>query len=468
MSRSRLLSAFLIPLILFSTATAQHAKIPALNGEQAQDEARHFLADLIRIDTQDPPGNESRVAHYLEGVLKEAGIDSEILEPVEGRASLVARLKGNGSQRPLLLMAHEDVVPVDRSHWTVDAFAAVEREGVLYGRGASDDKAMLASNLEVFLQLKRRQVPLARDVIFLAEASEEMSSTAGMYTVTSRYWDKIDCEYALNEGGNSLLENGKVKYFGVATSEKLPRGIRLEASGSSGHGSVPRVDNAVTHLAAAVAKAGTWDTPSRLNETTREFFQRLATISPPEEAAWYRDVLNPHVQQILQTRKPQYYSMLRTSVVPTMLQAGVKSNVIPPTATATLDVRALPDEDLGKFREMLASAINDPQVKVVAEDTTYTMPASPISRLHTELFDALERAQKEVAPEAITLPVMTTGATDSSFLRAKGVQAYGIAVPKTQEESLSVHGNDERIEIKELGVFVRFLYSAVTAVAGAK
>jgi len=150
------------------------------------------------------------------------------------------------------------------------------------------------------------------------------------------------------------------------------------------------------------------------------------------------------------------------------LQAGVKSNVIPPTATAALDVRALPDEDLGKFREMLASVINDPQVKVVAEDTTYTMPASPISRLHTELFDALERAQKEVAPEAITLPVMTTGATDSSFLRAKGVQAYGIAVPKTQEESLSVHGNDERIEIKELGVFVRFLYSAVTAVAGAK
>ena len=468
MSLSRLLSGFLIPLILLSTAAAQHAKIPALNGELAQDEARHFLAELIRIDTQDPPGNESKVAHYLEGVLKEAGIESEILEPVEGRASLVARLKGNGSKRPLLLMAHEDVVPVDRPHWTVDPFAALERDGVLFGRGASDDKAMLAANLEIFLQLKRLHIPLARDVIFLAEASEEMSSTAGMYTVTSRYWDKIDCEYALNEGGNSLLENGKVKYFGVATSEKLPRGIRLEASGSSGHGSVPRVDNAVTHLAAAVAKAGTWETPSRLNETTREFFQRLATISPPEEAAWYRDVLNPQVQKTLQTRKPQYYSMLRTSVVPTMLQAGVKSNVIPPTATATLDVRALPDEDLGKFREMLASVINDPQIKVVAEDTTYTMPASPISRLHTELFDALERAQKEVAPEAITLPVMTTGATDSSFLRAKGVQAYGIAVPKTQEEGLSVHGNDERIEIKELGVFVRFLYSAVTALAADK
>src|SRR5262249_8706071 len=153
---------------------------------------KHFLADLIRLDTEDPPGNESKVAHYLEGVLKEGGIDSEILEPVEGRASLVARVKGNGSKRPLLLLAHEDVVPVDRSHWTVDPFAAFERDGVIYGRGASDDKAMLASNLEVFLQLKRLQVPLSRDVIFLAEASEEMSSTAGMYTIVARYWDKLD------------------------------------------------------------------------------------------------------------------------------------------------------------------------------------------------------------------------------------------------------------------------------------
>jgi len=467
-TRSCRLCARALLSLVFSVALSQPRGTTALDAEQAQTEAKSFLAELIRLDTEDPPGNESKVARYLEGILKEAGIDSEILEPVEGRASIVARLKGSGSKRPLLLMAHEDVVPVDRSHWTVDPFAALERGGVIYGRGASDDKAMLASNLEVFLQLKRLHVPLARDVIFLAEASEEMSSPAGMYTVVKRYWDKFDCEYALNEGGNSLVENGKVKYFGVATSEKLPRGIRLEAAGRSGHGSVPRVDNAVTHLAAAVAKAGTWDTPSRLNETTREFFQVLATISPPEQAAWYRDVLNPKVQEELRLKKPQYYSMLRTSVVPTMLEAGVKSNVIPPTATATLDVRALPDEDLGKFRDLLASVINDPQVKVVAEDATYSMPASPISRLHTEMFDALEQAQKEVAPGAITLPVMTAGATDSAFLRAKGVQAYGIAVPKTQDESMSVHGNDERIEIKQLGLFVRFLYSAVLSVAEQK
>jgi acetylornithine deacetylase/succinyl-diaminopimelate desuccinylase-like protein len=443
----------------------EHGQRFAFDPQQAQAEAVHFLADLIKIDTQDPPGDESKVAHYIEGVLKSAGVESEILEPVPGRASIVARIKGNGKKRPLLIMGHEDVVPVDRAHWTVDPFAATERDGLLYGRGASDDKGMVAANLEVFLLLKRLNVPLDRDVIFLSEASEEMSSPAGMATIVDRYWEKIDCEFALNEGGGSLLENGRVKYFGVATAEKLPRGARLEAIGSSGHGSVPRVDNAVVHLAAAVAKAGTWDTPARLNETTRAFFERLATISPPEEAAWYRNVLDNKVQEELKRKKPQYYSMVRTSVVPTILKAGYKSNVIPPTAEATLDIRALPDEDLPKFRELLSEIINDPQVKVIAEDTKLSMPPAPPSKLGTEMFAALERAQNEVSPEAITLPIMTTGATDSSFLRAKGVQAYGIGIPKTEEENRGIHGNDERIEINQLGVFVRYLFAAVTGVA---
>ncbi len=456
--------------ILIATCASVVAQEPprrfTFDPQKAQTEAVHFLSDLIKIDTQDPPGNETKVAHYIEGVLKSEGIESELLEPVPNRASIVARLKGSGKKRPLLLMGHEDVVPVDRDHWTIEPFAAIERDGLIYGRGASDDKAMVAANLEVFLLLKRQKIPLDRDVIFLSEASEEMSSTAGMATIVEKYWDKIDCEFALNEGGGSLVENGKVKYFGVATAEKLPRGARLEATGSSGHGSVPRVDNAVIHLAAAVAKAGTWDTPARLNETTQAFFERLAAISPPQEAASYRNILDAKVQEEMKHKKPQYYSMVRTSVVPTILKAGYKSNVIPPTAEATLDIRALPDEDLAKFREMLSALINDPQVKVIAEDTQFSMPPSAPSKLGTEMFSALERAQKEVSPEAITLPIMTTGATDSSFLRAKAVQAYGIGLPKTDAENRGVHGNDESIEVNQLGVFVRYIFAAVTDVAG--
>src|SRR3954465_15042232 len=205
---------------LFLLCSLSFAQSRTLNADAAQAEAAHFLTDLIKLDTQDPPGNESRVAEYIKGVLAKEGIEAELLKTDAGRDSVVARLKGDGSARPLLIMGHEDVVPVDRSHWTVEPFAAIEKDGYIYGRGAKDDKAMDAANLEVFLQLKRMNIPLKRDVIFLAEASEETSSTAGMDTVVKKYWDKIECEFALNEGGRSLVENGAIKYMGVATAEK--------------------------------------------------------------------------------------------------------------------------------------------------------------------------------------------------------------------------------------------------------
>lgn len=453
----------LILLLALSTlACAQSAP----DFREAQDETVRFLHDLVRLDTSDPPGNETQAARYIQQVFQKDGIDSEIVEPVAGRGSLIARLKGDGSKKPILLMAHTDVVPVDRSHWTFDPFGGEIKDGILYGRGALDDKGFLAANMEVFLLLHRLKVPLSRDVIFLAEASEEASSPAGMKTLVDKYWDKINAEFALNEGGGSSVVNDKVLYMGVGAAEKLPRGIILRASGSSGHGSVPRPDNAVVHLAAAVAKAGTWNTPARLNEITREFFSRLTTISPPQEAAWYRNVLDPAVQEKLRTNKSGYYSMLRTSVVPTMLKAGIKSNVIPPTAEATLDVRALPDENLEQFRQALAQVINDPQVQVVPASAEFSMVPSPPSSLHTEMFSALEAAQKQLFPDAITLPIMATGATDSSFLRAKGVQAYGLHVPRTDQESGTVHGNDERVEVKWEGAFVQFVFTAVRQVAG--
>jgi acetylornithine deacetylase/succinyl-diaminopimelate desuccinylase-like protein len=405
------------------------------------------------------------VAQYIAGVFRREGIDFELLEPVAGRAAIVARLKGDGTKKPVLLLAHEDVVPVDRAHWTVDPFAGEVRDGVMYGRGASDDKGPLAAHIETMLQLRRSGRKLTRDVIFLAEASEEQDSSAGMHTLVERYWDKIACEFAINEGGAAEVREGRVVYMGIATGEKLPRGVRIIARGQSGHASVPVLENPVTHLAQAVARLGTWETPMRLNETTREFFSRLATISPPDEAQLFRSLDNPATQQKLHQSMPMYYSMLHTTVVPTMLKAGFKSNVIPPEAEARIDIRALPDENMTEFYRKMADVVHDPSVSIIPPDLTDSMPAAPSSSIHTPIFESFAAVQKKLLPDSITIPVMTTGATDSSFLRAKGVNAYGLRIPRTAAENSGVHGNDERIELKYLAFYQQFVQEAVADVA---
>ena len=458
-------SAFFLVVCAVMALQGGAQQTQPLSPAAAGEETAHFLKDLVQIDTQDPPGNESMVALYLAAVFKREGIPYQLLEPVPGRASIVARLKGSGAKRPVLMLAHEDVVPVDRSHWTVDPFAADVREGTLYGRGASDDKSPLAAHLETMLQLHRSGRAFTRDIVFLAEASEETSSSAGMHTIVDRYWDKIACEFAINEGGAAEVTHGEIPYFGIATGEKLPRGVRLIARGQSGHASVPVLDNPITHLAQAVARLGTWETPMRLNDTTREFFSRLATISPPDQALLFTTLENPETQIALHKRLPQFYSMLHTSVVPTILKGGFKSNVIPPEAEAEIDIRALPDENMTDFMAAMNALVNDPLVTILPPDLTDSMPAAPASSLHTDLFAALESAQKKLLPKAITVPVMSTGATDSAFLRAKGVDAYGIRVPRTFEENTGVHGNDERIELKYVALYQQLVQEAMEEVS---
>jgi len=430
------------------------------------EETLRILTGLVQIDTSNPPGDEIKAARYIKEILDREGIASEIVESAPGRASLIARLKGSGARKPLMLMGHIDVVGVERSKWTVDPFAATVKDGYLYGRGSSDDKAMDAANLAVFLELHRNKTPLDRDVILLAEAGEEGTSQYGIDYLVARHWDKIASEYALNEGGIFHVAGGKVQYAGVETTEKVPRGLRLVAHGTSGHGSMPRLDNAVTHLGAAVGKVGAWQAPMRLNETTREFFARLATISPPEEASLYTHLEDPAVQAKLRATSILYNSMLRTSVVPTIIKGGFRENVIPAEAEATLDVRALPDEDVDRLLATLSGLIDDPAVQVSRLTEGQQRPLAPPSSIHNEMFAALQRAQKRVFPEAITLPLMQTGATDGAQLRAKGVQVYGIGVPMDDEDLHRIHGNDERVSVEALGRFTDYLYAVVTDVAG--
>ncbi len=286
--------------------------------------------------------------------------------------------------------------------------------------------------------------------------------------MVEKHWDAIACEYALNEGGDVPEENGKVQYVAVSTTQKVPRGFSLVAHGSSGHGSAPRMDNAIAHLAAAVDKVARWEAPMRLNETTRRFFQQMAKISSPEKAQLYAHVEDPAAQQKLHETEPSYYSMLRTSLVPTIIKGGFRSNVIPADAEARFDVRALPEENMNTLKADLTRLFNDPAIKIVDAENVNQRPATPPSGLDTDGFHALEHAQQKVFPGVFTIPIMQVGATDSAQLRAKGVQAYDIGTVMSAEDIKRVHGNDERVEIAGFGKFVQFLYAATQEIAGAK
>jgi acetylornithine deacetylase/succinyl-diaminopimelate desuccinylase-like protein len=362
-------------------------------------------------------------------------------------------------------MGHTDVVGIEREKWTTEPFAAEIKNGFLYGRGSTDDKDNAAANLEVLLLLHRLKVPLDRDVIYLAEAGEEGSPRLGIGYMVNEHWDKIDSEFALAEGGTTVIRGDKVRHVAIATTEKVSRGLRLVAHGTSGHGSIPRPDNAITHLAAAVGKVGEYLVPMRLNDTTRMFFKRLAAISPPDEAALFSRLEDPAVQETVRRKYLQYNSMLRTSISPTIFKAGFRSNVIPGDAEATIDVRAVPDEDMDKLVADLKRLINDPAVEIVR--SAAGRPSPPPSGIDSEMFRILEKVQAAMFPGAATLPAMLTGATDMSFVRAKGVQAYGIAAPALESET-GAHGNDERISIEGFGKFVEYIYRTVAEVARAK
>jgi acetylornithine deacetylase/succinyl-diaminopimelate desuccinylase-like protein len=439
-------------------------------GQQAETLER--FRDLVRIDSSNPPGNETRVVEYLKKVFADAGIPTQVFALDPARANLVARIPGNGKKRPILLLAHTDVVGVQREKWPVDPFGAVLKDGFVWGRGTTDDKDKLVSNLMVMLRLKRSGAVLDRDVIFLAESGEESSTSVGIGFMVDRHFDAIDAEFALTEGGGVTIEGGKATAVTISTTEKTPRGAKLVSTGTSGHGSIPRMDNAVVHLSAAVAKVAAWETPMHLNETTLTYFQRLASISPPDRAARYRALLDPAkteaAQRYLQVNEQQRYSMLRTSVVPTMITGGFRANVIPSQAEATLDIRMTPDEDATKFFEAMAKVIDDPSVKIVANPVS--RPGSPPSSMNTDMFRALEAVGKRMYPGAATLPIMMTGATDMAQLRAKGMQCYGIG-PETTDEEFAQHGwhsDVERATESSIYKLAEFTWNAVMEVAGAK
>jgi acetylornithine deacetylase/succinyl-diaminopimelate desuccinylase-like protein len=460
-------------LVILLSLLSISASAQAPNWSQLEAETmRHFQA-ILRLDTSNPPGNEGIVVEYLKGVLEQAGIETKLFANDPKRPNLVARLRGNGAKRPLLIMGHTDVVQVDPAKWKHPPFSATREGGYVYGRGTVDDKDNVVACLMVMLTLKRLNVPLDRDVIFLAEAGEEASTQWGIAFMVNEHFKEIDAEYCFAEGGGVTRTGGKIRFASVQTSEKIPYGVTLTARGPAGHGSVPLRTNAVVHLSQAITKLSAWATPMRLNDTTKMYFERLASLSSPEEAQRYRNVANPEVSAAIQeyfaVNEPRHHSMLRTSISPNIIKGGYQVNVIPSEAEATLDIRALPDENMDNLVAELRKVINDPAVEV-ARNNRNTRPGARPSRIDSEAFRVIEAAVKQHY-NTVTLPTMSTGATDMAYLRAKGIECYGVG-PLTDSEDgpkgYGAHSDQERILESSLHQFVRFHWDIVVNLAKTK
>jgi len=451
-----------------------HAQDPYLiDWDEVGEEAIGHMVNLVRIDTSNPPGNETLAANYLKAALAAEGIDSELFALDPDRANLVARIEGNGSKRPILIMGHTDVVGVQREKWTEDPFGGLRKDGWIYGRGTLDDKDNVTAGLMLMIMLKRYDVALDRDVIFLAESGEEGTPEVGINYMVEHHWDKIDAEFCLAEGGGNVLEDEGVSIVGIQTAEKKPRRATLVAHGTAGHGSVPRIDNAVTAIARAVARLGDWQTEMRLNPTTRAYFERMAAMSGPEDAWRYRNIENPEetqaIQQYFLENYPYHYSVLRTSVVPTIINGGFRKNVIPSEASATFDIRMLPDEDVDAFYAKMLEIVDDPNIELVPE--AIYRPESPPSPVDNEMFQVLEDVAGRMYPDATVLPQMSTGATDMAQMRAKGVASYGLGAIRSVEEINSgngAHGDNERVSEESVRQLVQFVWHTIMEIGATR
>jgi len=461
--------------MILALALLARAAEPVVDWDKVNVETLLHYQSIVRINTSNPPGNETVVVNYLKGILDREAIPYQVFALEPNRANLVARLKGNGRKKPIAFIGHTDTVGVQREVWPVDPFGALRKDGFIWGRGTTDNKDCVTAGLILMLELKRLHVPLDRDVIYIAEASEESSPgpvSVGIDYLVKDHWPEIEAEFALAEGGFVHSENGRVRFVEIAATEKVPRRAKLVATGTSGHGSRPRRDNAIVHLSTAVSKIGNWEPPMRLNDVTRTFFERLATISSSEEAARYKGLVDPQKTAAIQNYFAEHdlgkYSILRTSISPTIISGGFRENVIPSQTEAMLDIRALPDEDMTAFYAQMERIIGDPAVKIVP--SAPGRPSAPPSSLDTDMYRALATTQRRLYPEAITIPGMVTGSTDLAQLRAKGVQAYGIG-PRFDEAEFAEHGwhsDVERLSEDSLYGLVQFVWCAVLEVAASK
>ena len=427
-----------------------------------QELARELLKELIEIDTTHSVGDNTAAAQAMADRLLAAGFppeDVQVLSPVERKGNLVARYRGRDSVRkPLLLLAHIDVVEADPADWTLPPFTFIEEDGYYYGRGTTDDKDEAAIHIANFIRMKEEGFQPDRDIIVALTADEEGGPNNGVQWLLENHRELIDAEYALNEGGSGDMKNGQRISNSVQASEKVYQTFTLEVTNPGGHSSLPVKDNAIYHLADALVRIRNHDFPVSLNEVTQVFFERSADLADGDLADAMRGVMQspPDPAAIAYfSDMPFYNSRLRTTCVATRLDAGHAENALPQRARATVNCRVLPGESIDAVENTLETVIGNDQVSITRVTDATLSPPSPLT---PEMLGTIEAITEEMWPGVPVVPTMSTGATDGLYLRNAGIPIYGVSGLFRDVDDNRSHGQNERILIESYFDGQEFLY----------
>lgn len=445
------------------------AHLAAARLEEYSDLAVSWMQQYLRIDTTNPPGNELKAVAFYKKIFDQEGIENRAFEYTPGRADLWARIPHTPGEAkpPIVLLNHMDVVTSDASHWKVPPFSGEIKDGYIWGRGAQDMKDEGLAQLVTMVMLKREKVPLDRDIIFLAVSDEEADGTGTDWFIAHQCDLLENAAFLINEGGENLLENGKVRYVGVDVGEKTTYWLHVVAHGRPGHGSRPNADSAPDRLVRALNRVVAYQTPLRVLPVVEEFLRDMAPYEPPDQAAYYRNVRKAITDRRFQAEVEQDESLnflLRDTISLTMLGGSEQTNVIPPEAWANLDVRILPGGDPKALLETLRGVVDDPNVTI--EPLNAEFRVANYSSTDNILFSAIRDVSAQYFPGTPVVPHITSGYTENQRYRPLGIIAYGFCpYTATDEEGNTEHGNDERIRVEEVRRGPRILFDVVAKVA---
>jgi len=432
----------------------------------AKQLAREIYKELIEINTTDSSGDNTRAAEAMAARLRAAGfaaVDVKVLGPAPRKGNLVARLRGSTREKPILLLAHLDVVEAKREDWSIDPFVLTEKDGYFYGRGTSDDKAMAAMWIANLIRYKQEGWVPRRDLIVALTSDEETGPHNGVSWLLDEHRDLIDAAFALNEGGGGRLQNGKHLYNGVGASEKVYVTLSLETHNKGGHSSVPRKDNAIYQLANALARLEKHQFPVQLNEVTRAYFERMSRIEAGPLAADMKAVAGGDAAAAMRLSETAVYNaLMRTTCVATRLEGGHADNALPQSARALVNCRILPAQPPEDVREAVVKAVNDSEVEIKWVDKAKPSVPSP---LDPAVMRPIEQVTSEFWPGVAVMPLMATGASDGLYLRNAGIPTYGVSGLFSEIGDTRAHGRDERVAVTSFYESLQFLYTLVKRLA---